>query len=128
MGAASAATSLFRTLGGSLRRSVFGSLLTRATEGKAATAGVGSAPTACPQAGPDAYCTQSATAIQQIFLVGSLSPPAFLAAVSSRKCPEQAAHRQTRTPRTSRPAPPREKQTDTGTWRAGSAVPERARA
>jgi MFS family permease len=88
MGAASAATSLFRTLGGSLGVAVFGSLLTRATEGKAGTAGVGSATHGVSQAATDAYLHAVAHGTQQIFLVGTLcAAAAFLAAVFIQEVP-----------------------------------------
>jgi len=81
MGAASAATSLFRTLGGSLGVAVFGSLLTRATEGKAGTAGVS-------QAATDAYLHAVTHGTQQIFLVGTLcAAAAFFAAVFIQEVP-----------------------------------------
>ncbi|MFJ6901990.1 MDR family MFS transporter [Streptomyces hokutonensis] len=85
IGAASAATSLFRTLGGSLGVAVFGSLLTRALQGHAgAPAGGGNADTAAThamsQAAKDAYVHSVAHGTQQIFLVGAVCAVAALVA------------------------------------------------
>ena len=88
MGAASAATSLFRTLGGSLGVAVFGSLFTRATEGHAATAGESSAAHGASRAAQDTYLHAVTHGIQQIFLVGALcAAAAFLAAVFIQEVP-----------------------------------------
>lgn len=82
IGAASAATSLFRTLGGSLGVAVFGSLLTRALQGNgAAPAEGGHADThAVSQAAKDAYAHSVAHGTQQIFLVGAVCAVAALVA------------------------------------------------
>ena len=88
MGAASAATSLFRTLGGSLGVAVFGSLFARATEGKAGAAGEGSAAHGASQAAGDAYLHAVTHGTQQIFLVGALcAAAAFVAAVFIQEVP-----------------------------------------
>jgi len=74
MGAASAATSLFRTLGGSLGVAVFGSLFTRATEGQTGSS--------------QGYLQAVAHGSQQIFLVGALcAAAALLAAVFIKEVP-----------------------------------------
>ncbi|RII16968.1 Multidrug resistance protein 3 [Streptomyces sp. YIM 130001] len=92
MGAASAATSLFRTLGGSLGVAVFGSLFTRAVQGHAgapAEGGRPDAPTgeAMSRAG-DAYLHAVAHGTQQIFLVGACcAAVAFVAALFIREVP-----------------------------------------
>ena len=87
MGAASAATSLFRTLGGSLGVAVFGSLFARAIRGQAATritAGTS-------RAARSAYLHAVAHGSQQIFLVGALcGAAAFLAAVFIQEVPLRA--------------------------------------
>jgi len=80
MGAASAATSLFRTLGGSLGVAVFGSLFTRATEDHGAHG--------ASQAAESAYLHAVTHGTQQIFLVGALcAAAAFLAAVFIQELP-----------------------------------------
>jgi hypothetical protein len=82
IGAASAATSLFRTPGGSLGVAVFGSLFTRAVKD---TAGSGPGVSA---AAKDAYFHAVSHGIQQIFLVGALcGAAAFLAAVFIQEVP-----------------------------------------
>ncbi|MFD3376642.1 MULTISPECIES: MDR family MFS transporter [unclassified Streptomyces] len=87
MGAASAATSLFRTLGGSLGVAVFGSLFTRAIQGRAdAPADGGHTDTSAVEglsgAAKDAYLHAVADGTQQIFLVGALcAAAAFVAAI-----------------------------------------------
>ncbi|MEU7056232.1 MDR family MFS transporter [Streptomyces sp. NPDC046197] len=73
MGAASAATNLFRTLGGSLGVAVFGSLFTRAVR---------------PGAVGQAYLHEVATGTRHVFLAAAaLCAVGFLAAVSIREVP-----------------------------------------
>ncbi|MFD3311880.1 MDR family MFS transporter [Streptomyces sp. NPDC058694] len=87
MGAASAATSLFRTLGGSLGVAVFGSLFTRAIQGRGGAPADGghtetSAAEGMSGAAKDAYLHAVAHGTQQIFLVGALcAAAAFVAAI-----------------------------------------------
>ncbi|MFF7154455.1 hypothetical protein [Streptomyces sp. NPDC008139] len=72
MGVASAGVTLFRTIGGSLGVAVFGSLFTRATEGRLPGAG---------GAGRDAYVRSVAAGTHQIFMVAAaVCAAAFLAA------------------------------------------------
>ncbi len=94
MGAASAATSLFRTLGGSLGVAVFGSLFTRAIAGHGGGAPIeGARPdvpaaTGMSQAAKDAYPQAVAHGMQQIFLIGALcAAAAFVAAVFIKEVP-----------------------------------------
>ncbi|MFG2350237.1 MDR family MFS transporter [Streptomyces phaeochromogenes] len=93
MGAASAATSLFRTLGGSLGVAVFGSLFTRAIQGRAAAPAEGghtdtSAVEGMSGAAKDAYLHAVAHGTQQIFLVGALcAAAAFVAALFIKETP-----------------------------------------
>ncbi|MCX4905420.1 MDR family MFS transporter [Streptomyces sp. NBC_00878] len=93
MGAASAATSLFRTLGGSLGVAVFGSLLTRALQGNGGAPVEGghtdaAATHAMSQAARDAYAHSVAHGTQQIFLVGAVcAVAAFVAAVFIHEVP-----------------------------------------
>jgi len=65
IGAASAATSLFRTLGGALGVAVFGSLLPRATEARRPPRAWDQPPTACHRPARTPICTQSATAFSR---------------------------------------------------------------
>ncbi|MEU6478934.1 MDR family MFS transporter [Streptomyces sp. NPDC047017] len=77
MGAASAATNLFRTLGGSLGVAVFGSLFTRAV--RARTGAVTDGP---------AYVLGTADAVRHIFLVAAaLCVVGFLAALAVKEVP-----------------------------------------
>ncbi|MFI9761334.1 MDR family MFS transporter [Streptomyces sp. NPDC051963] len=93
MGAASAATSLFRTLGGSLGVAVFGSLFTRAIQGQAGAPAEGghtdtSAVEGMSRTAKDAYLHAVAHGTQQIFLVGALcAAAAFVAAVFIKEVP-----------------------------------------
>ncbi|MFF7972720.1 DHA2 family efflux MFS transporter permease subunit [Streptomyces sp. NPDC007905] len=90
MGAASAATNLFRTLGGSLGVAVFGSLFTRAVP--AAATG-------------EAYRTAVATGTQHIFLTtAAVCALAFVAAVLLKEVPLRAGPGQGRkAPETNQP-------------------------
>ncbi|WP_433252008.1 MDR family MFS transporter [Actinomadura nitritigenes] len=73
MGAASAAITLFRTIGGSVGVAVFGSLFNRALDGRLPADGAGAAPAvAAPGAARDAYLHSFATGTHQIFLVGAV--------------------------------------------------------
>ncbi|MFH8533232.1 MDR family MFS transporter [Streptomyces tendae] len=94
MGAASAATNLFRTLGGSLGVAVFGSLFTSAIAGHGGSApseGAHADPSAIDGMSPaakDAYLHAVAHGTQQIFLVGALcAAAAFVAAVFIKEVP-----------------------------------------
>ena len=88
MGAASAATSLFRTLGGSVGVAVFGSLLSRALVGTGASASGTADLSAMSAKARDAYLHAVAHGTQQIFLVGALcAAAAFLAAVFIKETP-----------------------------------------
>lgn len=91
MGAASAATSLFRTLGGSVGVAVFGSLFTRAVQGHGAapTEGGGtSALEGMSQTARDAYLHAATHGTQQIFLVGAVCAAlAFGAALLVKEVP-----------------------------------------
>ncbi|WP_327350691.1 MDR family MFS transporter [Streptomyces sp. NBC_01304] len=91
MGAASAATSLFRSLGGSLGVAVFGSLFTRAIqghEGSAPAEGGGAATPGMSQSAKDAYLQAASHGTQQIFLVGALcAAAAFVAALYIKEVP-----------------------------------------
>jgi EmrB/QacA subfamily drug resistance transporter len=93
MGAASAATSLFRTLGGSLGVAVFGSLFTRAIQGQAGAPAEGGhtdtlAVEGMSGAAKDAYLHAVAHGTQQIFLVGALcAAAAFVAAIFIEEVP-----------------------------------------
>ncbi|MEU8868168.1 MDR family MFS transporter [Streptomyces umbrinus] len=94
MGAASASTSLFRTLGGSLGVAVFGSLFTRAIQGRpgapAETSGHTdtSAAEGMTRAAKDAYLHAVAHGTQQIFLIGALcAGVAFVAALFIKEVP-----------------------------------------
>jgi EmrB/QacA subfamily drug resistance transporter len=93
MGAASASTSLFRTLGGSLGVAVFGSLFTRAIQGHAGAPAEGghtdaSAVEGMSGAAKDAYLHAVAHGTQQIFLVGApCAAAAFVAAVFIKEVP-----------------------------------------
>ncbi|MEU5293432.1 MDR family MFS transporter [Streptomyces umbrinus] len=94
MGAASASTSLFRTLGGSLGVAVFGSLFTRAIQGRPGAPAEGgghtdtSAAEGMTQAAKDAYLHAVAHGTQQIFLIGALcAGVAFVAALFIKEVP-----------------------------------------
>ncbi|GAA1931634.1 MDR family MFS transporter [Streptantibioticus ferralitis] len=96
IGAASASTNLFRTLGGSLGVAVFGSLFTRAVQGRAPAGGApgdgahsgDSALAHLPQAAKDAYLQAVVHGTHQIFLVASIVAAAGLgAAVFIREVP-----------------------------------------
>lgn len=97
MGAASAGTSLFRTLGGSVGVAIFGSLFARAVAGT----GVGGAPAGGAEASAvtglsadakDVYLQAVAHGTQNIFLVGALcAAVAFLAAVFIEEIPLRGA-------------------------------------
>ncbi|MBD0740475.1 transporter [Streptomyces sp. CBMA29] len=79
MGVASAGVTLFRTIGGSLGVAVFGSLFTRATQGRLPGAG---------GAGRDAYLRSVATGTHQIFLAAAaVCAAAFLAALFVEEVP-----------------------------------------
>ncbi|MCQ4045088.1 MDR family MFS transporter [Streptantibioticus rubrisoli] len=88
MGAASASTNLFRTLGGSLGVAVFGSLFTRAIQGHAPADGApgegahsgGLAVAHLPRAAKDAYLQAVVHGTHHIFLVASIVAAAGLAA------------------------------------------------
>jgi EmrB/QacA subfamily drug resistance transporter len=86
IGAASASTNLFRTLGGSLGVAVFGSLFNRAVQGHAAAGGApgagGSAPAHLPQAAKDAYLQAVVHGTHQIFLVASIAAVVGVAAAA----------------------------------------------
>jgi EmrB/QacA subfamily drug resistance transporter len=91
MGAASAATSLFRTLGGSLGVAVFGSLFTRAVQGHGGGAPAESGVSTVhdiSQAAKESYLQAVSHGTQQIFLVGTLcAVVAFVAAVFIKEVP-----------------------------------------
>jgi EmrB/QacA subfamily drug resistance transporter len=90
-GAASAAMNLFRTIGGSIGVAIFGSLFTRAVQGRLPGTGPSPDTTALgrlPAAARDAYLHGVATATQHIFLVAAaVSAAAFLAALLIREVP-----------------------------------------
>jgi EmrB/QacA subfamily drug resistance transporter len=91
IGAASAAVNLFRTIGGSIGVAIFGSLFTRAVQGR--LPGTGSRPGATalarlPAVARHAYLHGVATASQHIFLAAAaVSAAAFLAALLIREVP-----------------------------------------
>jgi|ERR1035438_4661129 MFS family permease len=91
IGAASAAVNLFRTIGGSIGVAIFGSLFTRAVQGR--LPGTGPSPDATaldrlPAAARDAYLHGVTTATQHIFLViAAVSAAALLAALLIREVP-----------------------------------------
>ena len=91
IGAASAAVNLFRTIGGSIGVAIFGSLFTRAVQGRLDGTGPSPDVTALarlPAAARDAYLHGVATATQHIFLViAAVSAAAFLAALLIREVP-----------------------------------------
>jgi EmrB/QacA subfamily drug resistance transporter len=91
IGAASAAMNLFRTIGGSIGVAIFGSLFTRAVQGRLPGTGPSPDTTALgrlPAAARDAYLHGVATATQHIFLVAAaVSAAAFLAAALIREVP-----------------------------------------
>ncbi|MGA5507253.1 MDR family MFS transporter [Streptomyces umbrinus] len=94
MGAASASTSLFRTLGGSLGVAVFGSLFTRAIQGRPGAPAEASGHTdtsaaeGMTRAAKDAYLHAVAHGTQQIFLIGALcAGVAFVAALFIKEVP-----------------------------------------
>ncbi|MEU2623760.1 MDR family MFS transporter [Streptomyces sp. NPDC007157] len=92
MGAASAATGLFRTLGGSLGVAALGSLFTRAVQGHAGASAEGGRTDiwaeGVSRAAKDAYLHAVAHGTQQIFLVGALcAAAAFAAAVFIEEVP-----------------------------------------
>lgn len=97
MGAASAATNLFRSLGGSLGVAVFGSLFTRALTGHAGSAPSEAGPGGTPdtarmsRAAKDAYLQAVAHGTQQIFLVGAVcAAVALIAATLIKEVPLRA--------------------------------------
>ena len=91
IGAASAAVNLFRTIGGSIGVAIFGSLFTRAVQGR--LPGTGPSPDATaldrlPAAARDAYLHGVTTASQHIFLIiAAVSAAALLAALLIREVP-----------------------------------------
>jgi EmrB/QacA subfamily drug resistance transporter len=91
IGTASAAMNLFRTIGGSIGVAIFGSLFTRAVQGRLPGTGPSPDTTALarlPAAARDAYLHGVATATQHIFLAAAaVSAAAFLAALLIREVP-----------------------------------------
>ncbi|MEY9930723.1 EmrB/QacA subfamily drug resistance transporter [Catenulispora sp. GP43] len=111
MGAASAATNLFRTLGGSLGVAVFGSLFTRALAGHGGGApseggSGGSATEHMSHAAREAYLQAAAHGTQEIFLVGALcAVAAFVSALCIKETPLRAGPGQPAKPATDDSAP-----------------------
>ncbi|GAA2166771.1 MDR family MFS transporter [Actinomadura napierensis] len=81
LGAASAAMTLFRTIGGSVGVAVFGSLFNQALHGRVPADGAGGAsPAGLPQPARDAYLHSFVTGTHQIFLLGAVVSAVSLAA------------------------------------------------
>ncbi|ROQ63048.1 EmrB/QacA subfamily drug resistance transporter [Streptomyces sp. 840.1] len=95
MGAASASTSLFRTLGGSVGVAVFGSLFTRAVQGHGGST----------QAAKDTYLHAAAHGTQQIFLVGAVcAAVAFVVALFIQEVALRSGPGKKPAPTTEKPA------------------------
>ncbi|WP_353070893.1 MFS transporter [Actinomadura opuntiae] len=81
LGAASAAMTLFRTIGGSVGVAVFGSLFNRAFDGRLPSDGAGGAsPAGLPPAAREAYLHAFVTGTHQVFLLGAVVCAVSLAA------------------------------------------------